>query len=64
MQCPKCFNKLIRENNSYKCMNNHCYDISKEGYINLLLSKTNAGDNKDLIEGRINFLSKDFYYPL
>lgn len=64
MQCPKCFNQLIKENNSYKCMNKHCYDISKEGYINLLLSKTNAGDNKDLIEGRINFLSKDFYYPL
>ena len=64
MQCPKCFKILNKENNSYKCSNNHCYDISKEGYINLLLSKTNAGDNKELIDGRINFLSNDFYYPL
>lgn len=64
MICPKCFSKLTKVNKSYICINNHNYDISKEGYINLLLSKTNAGDNKDLIEGRINFLKKDYYKPL
>lgn len=64
MLCPKCLSKLYKENNSFKCINNHTYDISKEGYINLLLSKTNSGDNKDLINGRINFLNKDYYYPL
>ncbi len=64
MICPKCKEKLQKVNNTYKCCNNHSYDISKEGYVNLLLSKTNSGDNKDLIDGRINFLSKDFYKPL
>lgn len=64
MICPKCFKKLTKINKSFICNNNHTYDISKEGYINLLLSKTNAGDNRELIEGRINFLNKNFYKPL
>ena len=64
MICPKCKEKLTLINSSYKCKNNHCYDISKEGYVNLLLSKTDAGDNKDLINARINFLNKDYYLPL
>lgn len=64
MLCPKCFKELNKVNKSYVCVNNHTYDISKEGYVNLLLSKTNAGDNKELIDGRINFLNKNYYKPL
>lgn len=64
MLCPKCFKQLHYENHCYKCVNNHSYDISKEGYVNLLLSKTNSGDNLDLVRGRINFLNRDFYFPL
>ncbi len=35
--CPICRDKLIKENRSYKCKNNHTFDISKWGHINLLL---------------------------
>ena len=62
--CPKCKEKLIKVNNSYKCLNNHSFDISKEGYINLLLSKTNAGDNDMLIKARHSFLTNGYYEPL
>ena len=64
MICPKCKKELFIENNTYKCQNNHSYDISKEGYVNLLLSRTDAGDSKDLVNGRINFLNKGYYEPL
>lgn len=62
--CPKCKFKLLKENNSYKCMNNHTYDIAKSGYVNLLLSKTNAGDNKEMVSSRKAFLEKNYYLPL
>lgn len=62
--CPKCKEKLVKVNNSYKCINNHSFDISKEGYVNLLLSKTNAGDNNILIKSRHNFLCNGYYEPL
>ena len=64
MLCPKCKNELFVDGNSYKCPNNHTYDIAKEGYVNLLLSRTSSGDDKELVNGRIHFLSKGFYEPL
>ena len=39
LACPKCHQQLHLENKTLKCENNHCYDISKRGYINLLLNK-------------------------
>lgn len=64
MICPKCKQPLTKLDKTYKCPSNHSYDISKEGYVNLLLSKTDAGDNKELINARINFLNKNYYLPL
>lgn len=62
--CPKCKEKLSKVNNSYKCLNNHSFDISKEGYVNLLLSKTNTGDNDLLVKARHSFLNNGYYDPL
>ena len=62
--CPKCKSKLNKIDNTYKCSNNHSYDISKYRYVNLLLSKTNAGDDKIMVDARYNFLAKDYYLPL
>lgn len=64
MLCPKCNKALYKVENTYKCENNHSYDIAKEGYVNLLLSRTASGDDKELVNGRINFLNKGFYEPL
>lgn len=64
MICPKCKELLFKENNTYKCKNNHSYDISKYGYVNLLLSKTNCGDPLESIKSRNKFLNKDYYNKL
>lgn len=64
-KCPVCQGKLEREGKRFVCPNNHSYDISEKGYVNLMLAnqkKTkNPGDNKDMIESRRDFLNKGYY---
>ena len=62
--CPNCLNKLNKVNNTYKCSSKHSFDISKEGYINLLLNKSKAGDNQEMIKARKEFLEKGYFNPL
>lgn len=64
MICPVCLKKINRIGNTYKCINNHCFDISKEGYVNLLLNSKNSGDNKEMIKNRSSFLNKGYYEKL
>ena len=61
MICPNCKQKLQKIDNSYKCINNHSFDISKQGYVNLLLNTSNSGDNKEMINARSIFLQKGYY---
>lgn len=63
--CPICKNTLEREENSYCCINRHCFDISRKGFINLLRSqKSSHGDDKLMVTARRNFLNKGYYTPL
>ena len=64
MICPNCKTKLQKIDNSYKCKNNHSFDISKQGYVNLLLNSSNSGDNKEMINARCQFLEKGYFEPL
>jgi len=60
--CPVCENKLKKITNTYKCDNNHCFDIAKQGYINLNLRKSSdTGDESNMINARSAFLNKDYY---
>ena len=34
--CPLCGRSLARQNHSLYCEKGHCFDLSKEGYANLL----------------------------
>ena len=38
LACPKCHEPLEIEGKTCKCINNHCYDIARQGYMNLLLN--------------------------
>ncbi|AWK49583.1 rRNA (guanine-N1)-methyltransferase [Clostridium beijerinckii] len=68
--CPVCKEKLIKDvsNKTYRCENNHSYDIAKEGYVNLLISNQknskNPGDSKEMVLSRVEFLSMDYYKPI
>lgn len=65
--CPKCNEKLNIKQNSFKCCNNHTYDISKEGYVNLLLAnqkRQNSGDNATQVRARDKILNIGYYNSL
>lgn len=66
--CPICKNPLVKKDRSFTCENRHCFDISKEGYVNLLHGKNKSGsligDNRDMALSRRDFLSKDYFSAL
>lgn len=62
--CPVCNEKLNKTGNSLKCTNHHSFDLSKEGYVNLLLGSKNGdktGDSKDSARARHILLAKEYY---
>lgn len=60
--CPICKQELIKKDKSYICENGHCFDIAKEGYLNLNCKNSqNTGDEKDMINARRDFLNKGYY---
>lgn len=63
--CPICKEPLVREEHSCRCVNNHCFDISRKGFVNLLRSqKSSHGDDKLMVNARRDFLDKGYYKPL
>ena len=65
LKCPVCGEELNRVERSYKCVNNHTFDMGKQGYVNLHMSNEkrskNPGDDKAMIISRKNFLEKGYY---
>lgn len=63
LACPHCQTELRRDDTALKCTNGHTFDMAREGYVNLLLQKR-AGDAKEMLRARRNFLEGGFYAPL
>ncbi len=60
--CPKCKSNLEISEKALKCVNGHSYDISRQGYVNLLLGNvSNSGDDKEMCRSRHEFHSGDYY---
>ncbi len=66
--CPVCKNPLLKYEKQYLCPNSHNFDISKYGYVNLLMSQQSSskrhGDDTLMVKARRDFLEKGFYKPL
>ncbi len=66
--CPVCKSELLLLEKTYKCPYNHCFDVSKDGYVNLLMSQQSSlkrhGDDKLMVRARRDFLDKSFYAQL
>lgn len=66
--CPVCSERLVLSGRTLRCDNNHCFDLAKEGYSNLLLANQKnskePGDSKVMLGSRRDFLSAGFYQPL
>ena len=66
--CPICKSPFEQRGRSLVCPNNHCFDLSKQGYVNLLRpAKSGAvrhGDDKLMVGARTAFLGAGFYDSL
>ena len=66
--CPVCREELERSGGSLYCKNRHCYDISRRGYVNLLMSQASSdsrhGDSREMVAARRDFLGLGLYDPL
>jgi len=63
--CPVCRELLHTGDKTAACENGHCFDRSREGYFNLLLSQSSSrkrhGDDLLMLSSRQHFLSKGYY---
>lgn len=67
LRCPVCGGKMALEGRSLYCNGGrrHCFDMAKEGYVNLASAKAaGGGDDATLIRARTAFLGDGHYAPL
>lgn len=65
LRCPICRNSITTVNeNSILCENNHCLNISKKGYVNLLKNNTKTIYDKSLFESRSKIYDEKIYENL
>lgn len=64
-RCPICSNPIEVVNlRSFICYNHHCFDISKQGYVNLLSHPPKTKYDKKLFKSRKMFSQSGFFDPL
>ena len=67
LRCPVCGQPFQLINRSLRCPAGHCFDLAKEGYVNLLVGSRPGdatGDSKEAARFRRDFLNKGYYAPL
>lgn len=66
--CPVCGQPLTRTENTWRCPAGHCFDVARQGYVNLLtVDRKHArhpGDTKEQVAARKAFLDGGFYQPI
>ncbi len=66
--CPICHEKLNLVDRSYVCLQNHSFDMARQGYVNLLTVQQkhslNPGDTREQVLSRREFLEAGFYAPI
>lgn len=66
--CPICAQPLTRQENTCRCDAGHCFDVARQGYVNLLpvqqKRSLNPGDTRQQVLARRTFLDGGFYSPI
>lgn len=66
--CPLCQDILNAEGRTWRCALGHCFDVAREGYVNLLLVQNkksrDPGDTPESVKARSAFLQAGHYQPL
>lgn len=65
LACPIDGKPLQLLEKSWRCGDNHCFDLARQGYVHLLpvqqKRSRDPGDSKEMIEARRRFLNSNFY---
>ena len=65
LKCPICHNSMALINKkSLICRDKHCFDLAKQGYVNLLSHGIKTKYNKQLFEARKLLAQSGFFEPL
>lgn len=63
-RCPICKEQMCLNSNSLQCLKKHCFDLSKNGYVNLLTSPVHSKYNRSLFVSRRIIFQNDFFQGL
>jgi len=64
-RCSICDSQMeFRNENSLVCLQNHCFDLSKHGYVNFVPNQNKVKYTKSLFENRRSIFQSGFYDPL
>lgn len=68
IRCPICASTLRQGLHSWTCPQGHCFDVARQGYVNLLpVTQKHAlhpGDTREQVAARRAFLDGGFYAPI
>lgn len=65
LRCPLCHSPMeLIHKKSLICHGNHCFDLAKQGYVNLLSHGVKTKYNKHLFEARKQLTQSGFFEPL
>lgn len=64
LSCPHCNSSMEYNGKSILCTNNHCFDLAKQGYVNLLTHGIKTKYDKELFLARKSLHMMGFYEPL
>lgn len=68
LRCPVCRAPLLQQEKTYRCEAGHCFDVARQGYVNLLpvqqKHSKNPGDTREQVLSRRAFLEAGYYAPI
>jgi 23S rRNA (guanine745-N1)-methyltransferase len=66
LECPTCGSGLRHEAGSLRCIQGHCFDVARGGYVNLLPGDASPGtaDTAAMVRARESFLQRGFFEPI
>ena len=63
-KCPICSEDMLLKDNSLICLNNHCFDLSRKGYINFLINSASSKYDRQMFYSRKYIIENNFFQPL
>ncbi len=64
LRCPVCRDAFTALPGRLCCEQGHCFDIARQGYVNLLTGEAPAADTAAMVAAREDFLAAGHYAPL